>query len=282
MNNKNTLFKEWDIKNIPGDKNKGGGFVMTICAKRFSGKTHICNWVFDAIKDRYDKNNIYVFSKTANCNMEYPYQFTIEKNRKDNYDNNFLHSLINDQKELKMQQKKGLTTEIKNVLIILDDLLADDDIRKIKNSAILELACNSRHIDISVIFITQLLSAQYYPVSIRKNTDVFIAFKIYDESTLKMASKSFLSLLGSTRGEEVINDITNREDYMAIIVENYRSTAIKDYQDFVFYYKAPKNLPNFTSFINKSNYKTNNIILNNNDVHFDFKFAGDEDELFFI
>jgi len=239
-------LKTWDCNLHQPNDEGNGGTVILIHAKRFSGKTVLIKDIVYNNRNKFDE--VYVFSKTGNFTPDKPFSYT--ENLYDHFDNELIGNIIETQKSEKMKQLKNPKHRVKKILLIFDDIISDKNIRKSKNGEeinhINELACNGRHYNITMILSTQILDAKEgFSTVVRKNVDYFITFKIFGESTLKMAAENFLSLFSLKEGKKIIQEITNKVDYNCIIVENYRSRQIKSYEDFCFEYIANIDIPQF-------------------------------------
>lgn len=255
--------KEWDPTTLPGGKNQiGQGFLLLEIAKRNSGKTWVTREIVYKLRDRF--TDAYIMSKTADINIQYPYDFIPKENRMSSYNSNFINNIIESQKELAIKNKKIYETylettkdpipiknnnychikgiECKNILIILDDIISDKTIRKNEDNILTELAVNGRHYNINLILSSQVFS-HGFPTEIRKNADSILLFKTFDEATRKNIVEYYLSIVSKKEGEKIINSITNEKDYQSIIIDTSKSNGVKNYEDFIYKYKANEKPP---------------------------------------
>ena len=256
-------IKKWDFKDLPKYP------VIFIVAKRGEGKTVMIKDIIYNTRERYD--DVYLFSRTANINLEDPFPF-IKNNehRYDDYDDKILRDLYNEQKRKLMMYKKKEIDRVDHILLIFDDVIMNKEIKK-KNSMLEELCVNGRHVFMTVVITAQVFSSGMLP-SIRKNADIFISFNIMDSGTRELVTEYYLSLLGKKLGQQLLIDVVSEKAYQALISKTYIK-GIKKYEDFVFKYTAKLEIPDFT--IPQEKPKNINADLDNG--FYDVKLIDDDD-----
>lgn len=233
-----TRFKEFDPEDIPEH------FNMVIAAKRRSGKTHLIRHLLKPIHKRFDE--AYLFSETAHL-QDNPYDFIDKKHQYKSFEPSVIRDIINRQlkkieeiKNSSIKNKDKQNDEIPKILILLDDVIADPKVRTC--SELKCLAVEGRHLRLSICNLTQYIGSKYgFPTVILNNADIFIAFMLHDEWSRQTAVERYLSTIDKKEGHKILNAITH-DEYTAIIC-NLSIPNIRVYEDYVYYYRAPKDPP---------------------------------------
>lgn len=232
--------KEYDFSKLPER------FAILMCSQRRAGKTHLCKHLLYFVKNRFD--HAYLFSKTAFL-QEDAYDFIPEQNKVAGFDYQRLADIVQNQKKLKEYNLKLPKDQRKNieVLIILDDVIADKAVRAGPGGAVInELFTNGRHCNISIICISQSISTRYgFSGAVRENCDVAIAFMIQDQYSRETFCEKYLSIESKKAGMILLNSITCADDPFTAIVADKSIQNIRSYKDYVFKIKAPEKLKNF-------------------------------------
>ena len=145
-------------------------FVMLVCGRRGSGKTTLVARLLltkAAFKNKFDK--IVLISPTANLTPQWQSFDTSKWDIHTDYSPGIIVDLISS------QTRTRLWGERPKVLVILDDM--GQQTRKVKKSETDQidiLACNGRHLDISLIQMAQVYT-QIVP-SVRSNADIIISY----------------------------------------------------------------------------------------------------------
>jgi energy-coupling factor transporter ATP-binding protein EcfA2 len=164
MEQKNSLLKE--VLSTPRDES----FVMLIAGRRGSGKTTLLAKLLcspAAWKGKYDK--IVVISPTFNLTPQFKCFDTEDWDIHLKYDGNIIKEL------LESQSANWRVNERPRVLLVLDDLGKSSRKVKANETDYLEvLACNGRHVDISVVFLGQQLNQMNG--ALRSNADFILFF----------------------------------------------------------------------------------------------------------
>lgn len=229
-----SFVKEYDWSTSPENA------VILCCSIRRSGKSVITHQIAYELRKRF--KHCYLFSPTYNLQTldgDRPLFYFVPKgNRYEKFDEGLLEDIINKQKEIYLSNNRLPKAQQRRpkVLVILDDILSDDEC--LNSPSIKNLCVNGRHYGISIMILVQELNSRNgFKTYLRNQTDIFISFRIFQESTRKMASENFLSIISRKDGESIINSIT-QEDYTAIIVDKSKKTH--NYETFVFKYRAPE------------------------------------------
>lgn len=230
-------IKQWNPEDLPEN------FFMLIASKRRSGKTHLTRHILKPIKKRFKK--CYLFSETAHLQNPDPYDYIPDENRFDHFDEEAINGILKSQNLIKQQNKKlKKHLQVPNpILIILDDVIADNAVRK--SHSLKSLATQGRHSDVSVICLSQTISARSgFPAVIRQNVDIFICFTLHDVFNRETASECYASIISKKEGMLLINSLTQEKKYQ-VAVFDLSKTHVKHYQDYVYKYTAPSSTPSF-------------------------------------
>ena len=230
-------IRTWDPETVPEN------FFILISAKRRAGKSWLVRHLLKPIKNRF--KHAYLFSETAHLQDPNPFDFIPDSNKYDHFDEVILGQMLMNQnaiKEKNLMLKKSL--QLPNpILIILDDVITGPEIRKSK--ALKALATQGRHSNVSVICLSQTISAKYgFPSVIRDNLDIFICFTLHSCFNRDTAAECFASIVDKKEGIKLINSITQEAPYQ-VAVFDLSITNVKHYEDYVFKYIAPDSLPKF-------------------------------------
>ena len=122
--------------------------TVLLCAKRNSGKSRLLRYLVLCEKDKFDK--LFVICPTECVNNFYE-GITTKDCIFDEYNDDWVLKLINKMTDIKAQKIN------KNVLIILDDAVADSDMHFQKGLKI--LYARGRHINVSIIVTTQYINS---------------------------------------------------------------------------------------------------------------------------
>jgi hypothetical protein len=211
--------------------------AIIISACRRSGKTFLCRDLLYQINKNQKFDVCFLFCETADYNEDFEY---ISDNFKYNkYDEGTLNKIIEKQEECIKRNKKDKDNHPK-VLIVLDDVASSSEL--FYSEAISKLFTLGRHLNLSVIYLTQHLSS--ISPKQRKNADIIIAFKDVNKDNKKTIIKQFMSMNNEKHGEEFYNMVFD-EPYKCICICVYKIQKSKDLKDFVYYYKSPQIKPKF-------------------------------------
>ena len=162
-------------------------------AKRKSGKSQLIRYLI--LLNKHLFNKIFLICPTECVNSFYS-DILEKRNIRTSYDDDFIKNLIDTMTRANSNQPKD---KRQNVLLILDDCISDATIKTSKPFEL--LFTRGRHINISIIFISQYLKAAITPV-IRNNID-FCLFSqvnaqglklIFDEYNYNLSKQDFYDL----------------------------------------------------------------------------------------
>ena len=175
--------------------------LISLIAKRNSGKSYLLRYMVKIQKHDFDK--IFIICPTNIINDFYK-NITEKDNIFNEYNELWMESLIKNMTDInsRLEHEK----KRKNVLLILDDLVAD--IRFASCKSLKLLAIRGRHIGISIIMTSQYINT--IPPVIRSNVDFTIVGNLNRKS---------LDLL-----EKECNTNLTRKDFNALYL-----TSTKDY-----------------------------------------------------
>ncbi len=175
---------------------KEEGFTWCIVAPRGSGKSTLTGEVLDMYVQHhiFREKNIHIFCPSIDLNDDYERFDNVKKYSKVNPSD--LTQLCKEARHIKTNFGKE---RMPRVLVILDDCLAVSGLISNRNSALLELFVNGRHLNISVMLLSQQLNR--IEKTLRINTSYWALFKPYSiketetflvEYVLSTEKKAFL------------------------------------------------------------------------------------------
>lgn len=202
---------------------------VSVVAKRNSGKSFLIKYLVTLTKDKFDK--IFVICATEGINHFYQKNDWIPKNCiYEVYNESFIKKLMEQMTRINSNKPDE---ERKNVLLILDDLVADKDFHT--SETFKQLFVRGRHINISVIITTQYLKL-IPPVS-RNNSD-FIVVGQLNKQGLDILVEDFCKA-GMPKEEFIKIYNTATTDYSFLIINN-NSTKTDDINEIYGKIKTPK------------------------------------------
>ena len=158
--------------------------TISIIAKRGSGKSVLCKHIVETNRHKFAK--IFVVCPTENINHHYQKDGLIPKNCIfDEWNEQWALNLTKSLEKLNANKSKS---EMKMVLIILDDIFADVDFH---HSPVLKsVFMRSRHYGLAVISLTQTLYS--LPPFARVNSDYVILGQV-NRASVTLAADEYLS-----------------------------------------------------------------------------------------
>jgi len=157
--------------------------ICTVIAKRCSGKSILLKKLVNDVKDEFDK--IFVICPTENVNNFYKKSGIVEQNYIfDNYSEKFGEALI---KKMTEVNKDKNSNELKHVLLILDDVIADTNLRI--SPSLKKIFVRGRHIGISIICTSQNVTSLS---PLERNNSGFILTGQLNASSLDCSIEDFL------------------------------------------------------------------------------------------
>jgi hypothetical protein len=160
------------LKQVLPDPKKES-FVMLICGRRGSGKTTLATRMLitsAAFKNKFDK--VVIISPTFYLSPQWRSFDSANWSVYTKYNPQIIEELLLEQSGSSMWR---LGRERPKILLILDDLgKTSRQIKKNDHDPLDTLACNGRHLDISVMFLGQQFSQMN--TALRSNADMIIFF----------------------------------------------------------------------------------------------------------
>jgi hypothetical protein len=156
---------------LPNPRNES--FVMLMCGRRGSGKTTLATRLLitaKAFKGKFDK--VVIISPTFYLSPQWRCLDSSNWSVHTEYNPQVIEELLAEQSGSSMWR---LGRERPKILLILDDLgKSSRHIKKNEHDPLDTLACNGRHLDISVMFLGQQFSQMN--TALRSNADIIIFF----------------------------------------------------------------------------------------------------------
>jgi len=206
---------------------------------RRSGKTVMLRYLLSELGDRLDNHKAYLFSSTAEISPE-QYDFLPDKAKFPN-----ISELEFDLGEIVGKQKAAIKLfheekepEPDPILIILDDCVSENIVRH--SPSLNTLAVSGRHIKISVVILSQVVSGSgSVPPIIRTQADtVFVVANPRSEVERKLLAEQYLTAEntfgGKQKGLSVLGAATS-EQYRALVITTTDSSA-RRYVDYLYLY----------------------------------------------
>ena len=206
---------------------------------RRSGKTVMLRYLLSELSERIENHKAYLFSSTAEISPE-QYDFLPDKAKFPNiseleFD---LGEIVGKQKAAIKLFHEGKEEEPDPILIILDDCVSENIVRH--SPSLNTLAVSGRHIKISVIILSQVVSGSgSVPPIIRTQADtVFVVANPRSEIERKLLAEQYLtaenSFGGKQKGLAVLGAATS-DQYRALVITTTDSSA-RRYVDYLFLY----------------------------------------------
>lgn len=201
--------------------------TILVVAKRNSGKSQLIRYL--VLVNQHLFNKIFLICPTESVNSFYS-DIIEKKHILTNYNEDFIKNLIDTMTRANSNQPKDKRQQ---VLLILDDCISD---ATIKNSKPFELLfTRGRHINISIIFVSQYLKAAITPV-IRNNID-FCLFSQVNAQGLKLIFEEYNYNLSKAEFYELFKKAT--KDYGFLLINN-NSVKNGDIDEIYGVIKTPK------------------------------------------
>ena len=182
--------------------------TILVVAKRNSGKSQLIRYLILLNKKQFDK--IFLICPTEGVNSFYS-DIIEKRNIHTKYEERFISNLIDTMTKANSNQPKD---KRQNVLLILDDCISDATIKTSKPFEL--LFTRGRHINISIIFISQYLKAAITPV-IRNNID-FCLFSQVNAQGLRLIFDEYNYNLSKSDFYELFKNAT--KDYGFLVINN--------------------------------------------------------------
>jgi len=227
-----------------GDELDSCSVIISSC--RRSGKTYLCREMLYHLCQKLKPDLALLFSETADFNSDFDY--IPEHFKYNEYDESKLMRFIEQQEEnmkvykQRKKKNKNYNKEPPHLLVILDDVAHDRNV--FYSKAISKLFILGRHIKVSCICITQMLTA--FCPKVRQNADIIISFRNPSYNLKKYMIDSFMTLdVNSRKLVKPYIDKVYDEPYKAMIVMVYKIQESRKLSDYIGYYKASSNPPKF-------------------------------------
>jgi hypothetical protein len=186
--------------------------MTALVAKRNSGKSFLLKYLVEQQKSKFSK--IFVICPTETINKFYQKDSFVDKKCiYSDYDESFVSSLI-DKMTKANTDKKQSSPDFKNVLLILDDVVADTNFHQ--SPSLKKLFVRGRHIGIAVIITSQYLHC-IPPVS-RSNSD-FVCVGQVNKQGLDILCDEYIKA-GLSKEEFVDIYKNNTRDYGFLLINN--------------------------------------------------------------
>ena len=190
---------------------------VSVVAKRNSGKSQLIRYIVSQNRDKFEK--IFVICPTEQINNFY--SELVEKNCIfDEWSEEWAEDLIKQMTEINTKRNQD-KKERKNVLLLLDDLMADYDFSQSK--ALKKIYQRGRHINISVLATCQYI--YNLPPPARNNADFCIVGQMNRQSVQLLTDEYLTGGLAKDEFIELYNKAT--VDYGFLIIN---CTSVKDNQ----------------------------------------------------
>ena len=190
--------------------------TTTLVAKRNSGKSVLLRYLVDTSRDKFAK--IFVISPTEKVN--HFYSGLVDKSCIfDEWKEEWADDLIQKMTEVNSEKSQ---TERKNVLLILDDVMADTNFHQ--SPALKKLYMRGRHINIAVIATCQYL--HNLPPVCRSNADFCIVGQMNRQSVQLLVEEYLAGDLSKDEFVALYHRAT--KDYGFLIIN---CTSVKDNSD---------------------------------------------------
>ncbi len=202
-------------------------FVITTSGPRDSGKSQLQKHMMKS-KDFYNGIFDYIvfLGNSLDVNDDYA-EWEEDGERIFKFSNprqfdSVIQELIQTQTDLIKSVGKKRTPHI---LIVGDDILDSDLLNRSRNSGASKVASRGRHVNISVCFLVQKLSA--VPRGIRINSDMMILFAPFDYSETEQYLEKFCSRDDKKKMRNLIYELFDQEHKFLVINNNERRISRK-------------------------------------------------------
>ena len=181
--------------------------LINLIAKRNSGKSYLLKYLVKIQKHEFEK--IFIICPTEIINDFYK-DITNEECIFSEYNEQWTQTLIEKMTNINSKLDK---TKRKNVLLILDDLVADINFASCKSLRI--LAIRGRHLGISIITTSQYINT--IPPVIRSNCDLTIVGNL-NRRSLDLLEQEYNTTLEKKRFHELY--VNSTKDYNFLCINN--------------------------------------------------------------
>ena len=179
--------------------------LINLIAKRNGGKSYLLRYLVKIQKNEFER--IFIICPTDVINNFYK-DITQDECIFSEYDEKWMQTLINRMTGINSKLDKN---KIKNVLLILDDLVADVNFAACKSLRI--LAIRGRHLGISIIMTCQYMNT-ITPV-LRNNCDLTIVGNL-NRRSLDLLEQEYNTTLEKKRFHELYVNSTKNYNFLCI------------------------------------------------------------------
>ena len=188
--------------------------TCALLAKRNSGKSFLLKHLVEAEKHKFSK--LYCICPTERINRFYSDLINNDECIFDTYNEGWVEKLIQKMTEINANKP---TKERKNILLILDDVVADHNFHQ--SPTLKKLFVRSRHINIAIILTFQYLNL--IPPVARNNLDWLFVGQMNKQSIDLLTNEFISGDIDKTEFIKMYNRCT--KDYNFLVINN---TSVKD------------------------------------------------------
>lgn len=200
-------------------------FSCTVVSKRNSGKSFLVRDIVYELSKQGRINQVIVMSNTSGQSLNADYDYMPPAML-------MMYKEATILKIMEMQQKQIKAGKIREILLVLDDVVGSDTSNSAEGSRLIRsIFANSRHYHISVILLSQIATRLLQP-AIRENSDV-IFFSRLNRKSLETMSEAVCNI---EKKAFVAIAEKNNKNYSFIFYNN--QTQSNEPQDFLFVVKA--------------------------------------------
>ncbi len=219
-------FAEHEVNNIADVvRSMKVPFSSIVVSKRNSGKSFLVRDIVYQMSAQKRVHQVIVMSNTSGLSLNKDYDFL---------DKRFLTTFAQEkiEKLMKIQHKSIKAGKIREILLVLDDVIGGDGTKKAEgNRLIRSLYANGRHYHISIILLSQIANRLLEP-PLRENSD-YIFFSRLGMRGLETLWESIPVI---TKKDFIRFSSTHNKDFTFILYDNM--TQSNDPMDFLFLVKA--------------------------------------------
>ncbi|MAO23401.1 MAG: hypothetical protein CMJ25_21845 [Phycisphaerae bacterium] len=235
-------FAKFNYQDLPQD-----GFFISVISARRGGKSYLVDYLIKQFQQdkKLKFSHIFLISPTGFGFKGIPPSFRFK-------DTSALQYILGNQEKIRdynQTEEKESKRMKSRILIILDDCACIEGKEGgLKNTLISKLALNGRHYStkdpvkgngVSVILISQALKR--IPKSVRLNQDAMIANNISSliERNDLLDENFYIdtTIRGKRYGRKVFQELSTQEDFIFVVIENYRQNK-RSLHDYIRTYKA--------------------------------------------
>jgi hypothetical protein len=200
-------------------------FSCTVVSKRNSGKSFLVRDIVYELSKQGRINQVIVMSNTSGQSLNADYDYMPPAML-------MMYKEATILKIMELQQKLVKAGKIREILLVLDDVVGSDTSNSAEGSRLIRsIFANSRHYHISVILLSQIATRLLQP-AIRENSDV-IFFSRLNRKSLETMSEAVCNI--DKKAFVAISE-KNNKNYSFIFYNN--QTQSNNPQDFLFVVKA--------------------------------------------